>query len=136
MKARLVREQGGFTLPEMVVSMVIMMVVLFALYSSFDMSIMVFSFCNNDVEATENARLGLERMEREIRAAYPVDRTDPDKRYLFFSANGSTNLSNDPPPKAMPTATQITFGNDLNGDGKVACATGACEYITYKLNGS
>lgn len=127
------KDERGFTLPEMMVTMVIMIVVMFALYSIFDMSLRVFSLGNNEVEAAENARLGLERMEREIRAAYPVDRTDSDKRYLFFSANGSAT---DPPEATTLSPTQITFGNDLNGDGKVTCAAGACEYITYKLNGS
>lgn len=132
-RGRFSKDERGFTLPEMMVTIVIMIVVLFALYSIFDMSLRVFSLGNNEVEATENARLGLERMEREIRAAYPVDRTDPDKRYLFFSADGSAA---DPPEATGLSATQITFGNDLNGDGKVTCPGGACEYITYKLDGS
>lgn len=132
---RLVKEEAGFTLVEMMVTMVIMIVVLFALYSIFDMSIRVFKFGNDKVEATTNARLGLEKMEREIRAAYPMDRNVPSKRYLFFSANGS--VAN--PPAAMPTGSQITFGNELGtpGDGRVTCVSGStCEYITYKLSGS
>jgi len=52
----------------------IMIVVLFALYSIFDMGIRVFSFGNDKIEATEQARLGMEKMTREIRAAYPVDK--------------------------------------------------------------
>jgi prepilin-type N-terminal cleavage/methylation domain-containing protein len=133
-RERFLREERGFTLPEMMVTMVIMIVVLFALYSIFDASMRVFSFGNNEVEAVENARIGLEKMEREIRAAYPIDRNDPDKRYLFFNANGSTG----DPPRAMPTATQITFGNDLGaGNGKIECPNAAnCEYITYRLSRS
>ena len=87
-----------------------MMVVFFALYSIFDMSIRIFSFGNNKVEAVESARLGLERMEREIRAAYPVG----SDGHLFFSANG---LAPSNPPQAMPTQTQITFGNELGAEG-------------------
>ena len=71
-KARFLKEERGFTLSEMMVTIVIMMVVFFALYSVFDMSVRIFSFGSNKVEAVESARLGLERMEREIRAAYPV----------------------------------------------------------------
>ncbi len=52
-----------------------MIVVLSALYSVFDMSLRVFSFGNDKVEAVESARVGMEKMEREIRAAYPVDST-------------------------------------------------------------
>lgn len=129
---RLVKEEAGFTLVEMMVTMVIMIVVLFALYSIFDMSIRVFKFGNDKVEATTNARLGLEKMEREIRAAYPMDRNVPSKRYLFFSANGAVS----DPPESMPTTAQITFGNELGtpGDGRVTCVSDStCEYITYKL---
>src|SRR5829696_6042535 len=122
----------------MLVTIVIMMVVFFALYSVFDMSVRVFTVGSNKVEAIESARLGLERMEREIRAAYPVDASDPDP-YLFFSANGSP--SNPPAmgsPADLPWPTQITFGNELGaegqGDGKIDCPDDEnCEYITYKL---
>lgn len=126
-------DESGFTLPETLVTIMIMIVVLFALYSIFDMSIRVFTYGNAKTEAVENARLGIEKMEREIRAAYPVDRAVDTSRYLFFSANGTTSS----PPKAMPTATQITFGNDLDGDGKVTCPNTAnkCEYITYRQDG-
>jgi len=130
-KARFLKEEGGFSLPEMLVTIVIMMVVFFALYSVFDMSVRIFSFGSNKVEAVESARLGLERMEREIRAAYPID----SNSYLFFNADGSDgSVSN--PPQAMPSQTQITFGNELGaegeGDGAIECGD-PCEYITYKL---
>jgi prepilin-type N-terminal cleavage/methylation domain-containing protein len=127
-KARFLEEERGFTLSEMLVTIVIMMVVFFALYSVFDMSVRIFMFGSNKVEAVESARLGLERMEREIRAAYPV----ASDSHLFFSANGSTTN----PPQAMPAANQITFGNELGaegeGDGTIECGA-PCEYITYKL---
>ena len=51
----------------MMVTVLVMIVVMFALYSIFDMGLRVFSFGNNNVEATESARLGLEKMEREIK---------------------------------------------------------------------
>jgi prepilin-type N-terminal cleavage/methylation domain-containing protein len=129
-KVRFLKEERGFTLSEMLVTIVIMMVVIFALYSVFDMSVRIFMLGSNKVEAVESARLGLERMEREIRAAYPV----ASDSHLFFSANGSTTN----PPQAMPSQTQITFGNELGaegeGDGKIDCpAPDNCEYITYKL---
>lgn len=112
----LVRGEGGFTLPEVLVTIMIMLTVLFALYSIFDMSIRVFSFGNDKVEATENARLGLEKMEREIRAASPYNK-----------AGGNTTL--------FPSfsSDSITFGNDLNGNRTVEPAT---EQITYALSGN
>ena len=135
-KERFLREERGFTLTEMMVTIVIWIVMLFALYSIFDMSLRVFSYGNNKVEAMESARLGLEKMEREIRAAYPVDSNDPNNQHLFFIANG-TDLTL--PPPAMPTATQITFGNEIGaagaGNKKIECPDADnCEYITYKLS--
>ena len=135
-RERFVEGEAGFSLPEMLVTVIIMAIVLFALGSIFDMSVRIFSVGNNKVEAVESARIGMEKMEREIRAAYPVDASDPD-RYLFFSANG-VDLSN--PPEAMPTPTQITFGNELStvgeaGYGQIECPDADnCEYITYKLS--
>lgn len=132
MRGRLLKEQGGFTLAETLVTTMIMIVVLFALYGIFDMSLRIYDFGNDKVEATQNARLGLEKMEREIRAAYQVNgaASTGSQRYRFFSANGTTTS----PPAQMPTAAQITFGNELgsSGDGKIQCGS-PCEYITYKL---
>ena len=118
---------------EMMITVLVMVPVLMALYSIFDMSVRASMVGNNKTEAVESARLGLEKMEREIRAAYPVDASVvPAQRVLFFSANGASP----PAAAAMPTASQITFGNELGaegaGDGKILCGT-PCEYITYKL---
>ncbi len=113
MRERLLKDEGGFTLPEMLVTLMIMITVLFALYSIFDMSLRVFSFGNDKTEAVENARLGLERMEREIRAAYPQNKTasPPNNTLLTGWASDS-----------------ITFGNDLNGNRVVDTD----EVITYR----
>jgi prepilin-type N-terminal cleavage/methylation domain-containing protein len=66
-------DESGFTLPEVLVAMTMMVTVLFALYALFDTSVRIFRYGGDELEALENARLGLERMEREIRAAYPHD---------------------------------------------------------------
>jgi prepilin-type N-terminal cleavage/methylation domain-containing protein len=119
-KKQLLWEESGFTLVEVLVTTMLMLVVLFALYSIFDMSMRVFSFGNDKVEAVENARLGLEKMEREIRAAYPYDKTDASTTndYLF--------------PAAGFTSSSITFGNERNGNYRVDSGT---EQITYSLSG-
>ena len=65
--------EGGFTLAEVLVAMTMMVTVLFALYAIFDTSVRIFRQGNDELEALESARLGLGRMEREIRAAYPHD---------------------------------------------------------------
>jgi prepilin-type N-terminal cleavage/methylation domain-containing protein len=117
-KERFLREERGFSLPEMMTTIVIMTVVFLALHSIFDMSLRVISFGNNKVEAVENARLGLEKMEREIRQAYAFDR-----------ANGNTLRFE------TWTPTEIRFGNDLDGSMAIECpnATGQCEKIGYQI---
>ena len=119
-EARLLREEKGFTLPEVLVSIIVMTAALFALYSIFDMGLRVFAVGNDKVEAVENARLGLEKMQRELRAAYPYDKSDTatTNDYLF--------------PAGGFTSNSVTFGNDLNGDYRVDSGT---EQITYSLSG-
>ena len=51
LKARFLKGERGFSLPEMMVTIVIMIVVFFALYSVFDMSVRIFMFGSNKVEA-------------------------------------------------------------------------------------
>ncbi len=119
MREKLLRDESGFTLAEVMVTMMLMLVVMFALYSIFDMSIRVFTFGNDKTEAVENARLGLEKMEREIRAAYPQDKV----------AGNTTLLTS-------WTANSIAFGNDLDGNRKIECLVGGsppCETISYDV---
>ena len=134
LRQRFSKDERGFTLTEMLVTIIIMGVVLSALGSILDMSLRAFSFGNNKVEAVESARVGMEKMEREIRGAYRYD-SSTSKNYLFFTtASPGTALA--VPPTAV---TEITFGNDLGapgaaGTGKIECGTpDDCEYITYKL---
>ena len=127
---KVLKNEGGFTLPEVLVATTMMVVVLFALYSIFDMSIRVFSFGNDKVEAVENARLGLERMEREIRAAYPYDKAN-GQDHLFWSPGY-------PATGEIPPSDRISFGNDLDGNRKIECPpppapSSACETITYDV---
>lgn len=121
MKGKVLGRQDGFTLPEMMVTIVIMVTVLLSLYSVFDTSIRVFSLGNDRVEAVENGRLGLERMARELRAAYPYDKPNGQPHLFWGSAN--------PTAGAMPTSGTVTFGNDANGNRKVDPE----EQITYGL---
>jgi prepilin-type N-terminal cleavage/methylation domain-containing protein len=118
---RLLREEKGFSLVEVMVTMLIMIIVLFALYSIFDMSIKTYSFGNSKAEAMENARLGMDKMEREIRQAYAFDK-----------ANGNNQL--------FPTwdENQLEFGNDLDGSTAVECPNvdEDCEIISYTLDGN
>ena len=113
--------EEGFTLPEVLVAMVMMSAVLFALYAMFDASVRVFGVGQDRAEAAQTARLGLARMEREIRAAYPQNRANGDETLL-----------------ADFTEERLTFGNDLNGNRRTLNpATGepdGRERISYTLD--
>jgi type II secretory pathway component PulJ len=122
---RLWKEEEGFTLVEVLVAATMMFAVLFALYSVFDVSVRAFGYSGDRLEAVENGRLAMGKMEREIRAAHPYDLTsDPQKRYLFLNPNDTTK-------PAVPTATRIVFGNEIGGDRRI----GASEVIGYYLSG-
>lgn len=123
---RFLREDGGFTLAELMVTMMLMLTVMFALYSIFDMSLRVFSFGNDKTEAVENARLGLEKMERELRAAYPYNKLDSD------TANDNVIYGYTPSSAITPNPSgSVTFFNDLDAD----YMEDASERITYSLSG-
>jgi type II secretory pathway pseudopilin PulG len=113
-KERFLREERGFSLPEMMTTILIMIVVFFALHSIFDMSIKVFSYGNSKAEAMENARAELEKMEREIRQA--------DGDALIFETWDES---------------AIRFGNDLDGNGVIQCPNTdpdpQCEKIGYEV---
>ena len=118
---RLSGRQEGFTLPEALVAMVRTAAVLLALYAVFDASVRVFGAARGNAEAAQAARLGLARMEREIRAAYPRDRAGGDATLL-------ANFGEE----------RLDFGNDLNGNCKTFDpATGLVEPgegISYTLD--
>lgn len=133
MNRRFLGEENGFTLPELLVTMMMMLTVMFALYSIFDMGIRVFAFGNDKVEAVESARIGLDKMAREMRAGYPSDPVNA-KTNLFWNAGA-------PGSGVMPpTSGPITFGNDLSGNRRIYnSVTGDLdtgEQITYQLNGT
>jgi type II secretory pathway component PulJ len=132
MRWRLLREEEGFTLAEMMVTMLVMITVMFALYSIFDMSVRVYGVGNDKVEAAENARIGMDKIARELRAAYPANKAG-GKTQLFWSPGSCLT-------GVMPTGTQVTFGNDFNGNRMICNATTGLmdsgEEITYSLSGS
>jgi len=141
LRARFIKDERGFSLPEMIVTILIMMVVLIALSGIFDMSLKVFSFGNNKVEAVESARVGMEKMEREIRQAYKFN-SAASQTHLFFTTASPTTALTLPAPDAAGrvVVNQLTFGNDLPGvpdagNSVIQCGS-PCEYITYKLTTS
>ena len=133
LKRQLLAEEKGFTLTEVLVTMMMMIVVLFALYSIFDMGMRVFSFGNNKVEAVENARLGLDKMEREMRAAYPYNKVT-DNNQLFWVYNSPTTPQVPPNTPTAPATIPgpVTFGNNLNNNFQIL-GDEATESISYYL---
>ena len=119
MRRRAGREDG-FTLPEALVAVVMTAAVLLALYAVFDASVRHFAAARGNAEAAQAARLGLARMEREIRAAYPRDKAGGDATLL-------TNFGEE----------RLAFGNDLDGNRTTLNpATGLAdskERISYTL---
>ncbi len=110
MRWRLLRDERGFTLAEMTVTMMVMIIVMFGLYSIFDMSMRVYGVGNDKVEATQNARMGLDKISREATRRLPREqsrRQDPtvlgSRRLLDGGhADGSTGhirerLQREPP---------------------------------------
>ena len=129
-------EEEGFTLTEVLVTMVIMIVVLFALYSIFDMSLRVFSFGNNKVEAVENARLGLDKMEREMRAAYPYNQpSNQNQLFWVYNAPATAQVPPNDPTAPGTIPGPVTFGNNLNVSNTNYQIAGdeATESISYYL---
>jgi type II secretion system protein J len=122
LRMRLLKDESGFTLTEILVTTIMMVVVFFALYSVMDMSLKAFTYGNNKVEAVETSRAALEKMEREIRQAYPYNR--PSDMHMFDRHD----------------ATEIRFGNDLDGNRDIACPNTSvpakCEKIGYRVNGN
>jgi type II secretory pathway component PulJ len=117
--------EAGFTLVEVLVAASMMFTVLFALYAVFDVSVRAFGYGGDRVEAVGNARLAMDRMEREIRAAYPYGgTTNPPKRHLLLDQLNPTKA-------AVPTPTRLAFGNETTGDRKI----GSSEVIGYYLSG-
>jgi len=114
LRGRLVEDESGFTLSELLVTMLMMLTVMFALYSIFDMGIRIFRFGNDELEAVENARLGLEKMEREIRGAYPYSDSDD----VLIKTAG---------------LHEIRFGNNTDDLPGVTIPN---EEIVYRLSGS
>jgi len=108
---RKVEGEAGFTLPEALVAMVLTAAVIFAFYAVFDAGVRGFAAGRDRAEAAQAARLGLARMERKIRAAYPRDKAAGDATLLADFGE-----------------ERLLVYNDLNGNRRtVDPATGLAE---------
>lgn len=105
-------DERGFTLAEVLVTILLMVLVLFALYSIFDTTLRVLGQGQDGVKAAQDARAALSRMEREIRAA---------NRAVTGGALIDTASSN---------SDQISFCSTLGDEA----SPGACTNISYGVN--
>jgi len=132
---KLASGEQGFTLVEMLVTIVVMMAALLALHSIFDMSLRVFSFGNDKLEAVQNARLGMDRLERELQGAYPVDKTQGHDHLFFAPPDPSAPAL--PPTETAPDGSvfsrSITFGIEGSPPNRRVDDN---EVVTYYLDGS
>lgn len=122
------RREEGFTLVEVLVTIMLLIVVLFSLYSLFDASMRIFSVSNDRVEANQSSRVAMERMERELRMAFPGNLTFSDTsnyRRNLLCASGSPYCS------TTVSANQVAFGNDLNADRNIQNCTSATSCSSY-----
>lgn len=108
------RGSRGFALAELLVALAVAGAILVALTGLLWRGEEAFLVGTARMEAQQDARVALERLGRELRAA------GIDPRGSRF------------PPLASPSATGFTIQNDLNGDGLIA---GNPERITYSLTG-
>jgi type II secretory pathway component PulJ len=139
LRERFLGDERGFTLTEALTSTIIMSFILLALAGLFDASLKVYSFGNNKIEAVESARIGLQKMEREIRQAFQVD-SAASQNQLFFTTGSNPPLAMTLPAGTPKVVDQLTFGNDLGGSPEfgndiIECGS-PCEYITYRLTDS
>lgn len=106
---------GGFILVELLVALAVVGLVLTATVSLLQQGQQGYLLGVAGLEAQQSARVGLQRMAREIRNA------------------GFDPVGAGFPPVVDPTAASLTLQNDLNGNGMID-ARG--ETITYLLRGA
>ncbi|AHY47279.1 Hypothetical Protein RradSPS_1996 [Rubrobacter radiotolerans] len=130
-------DEAGFTLIEALVSTVVMLAVLFALYAFFDAGVRLVGTGEDRTEASAASRLALQRIERELKAASPYDPSDAGRDHLFFRYES-------PETPTLPGERSIAFGNDLDGRcGLREVSGGGCsekanakELVAFYVNGS
>ena len=111
------RRNPGFTLIEVLISLVIGMVVLAALYAVFTIQNKNFAKQEQIAEMQQIARIAMDSTAREITmAGYDPNQTTP--------ANAGITAT---------SATSLSFTSDLNGDGDTEDAN---ESVTYAFDGA
>jgi type IV pilus assembly protein PilW len=119
-------DQRGFTLAELLVAMAAMGFILTGSLTLMISGNQTYATGSNQIEAQQAARVGLERMVREIRGAgyNPTGLSCPPTNNCPIVGS---------PGFGSPDATGLRIQSDLNGDGAFA---GAGEAIAYTKNGT
>jgi type IV pilus assembly protein PilW len=122
----------GFTIVELLISMMVGLLILFAVYETFTVHNRQFKTQELSVEMLQNARVGLDFIVRELRMAgyNPAD--------TLNLCTGTNTAANSPCVGITSiAANSISFTADLNGNGNLtADDTNPDENITYDINNS
>jgi prepilin-type N-terminal cleavage/methylation domain-containing protein len=113
---KVIRDQSGFTLMEMLISAAVFAIVLTAVYLMLITNQVTYARGENKVEIQQNGRVAMRRIAREIRmAGY-----DPASAIPAQASQTAVQVAN---------ANTITFIVDLDGDD-------VSDQITYRLQGN
>jgi prepilin-type N-terminal cleavage/methylation domain-containing protein len=121
----------GFTLVEMLVASIILAIILAVTMSVVVATNKVVSNSRDAQDLTEQARIAMNRMARELRQARDITAvTNPG-----VSSTLTASPSYTPLPTYNPNAdTSLTFESDFNGDGNIDPTGPDPEVVTYKFD--
>lgn len=113
---KIIRNQRGFTLLEVLISSAVSVIVLAAIYLMLMTNQVTYARGENKVEIQQNARVAMRRMAREVR----MSGYDPGSAIPAQASQAAIQVAN---------ANMITFIADLGGDD-------VSDRITYRLQGN
>lgn len=126
MRLRGRRDDAGFTLVEMLVSMVLLTIVITTALQVVLVTSRVVNTSRNSQDLTEEARIALNRMSRELRQASAITAvTNPGTSPTLTTSYATYNPAAD---------TSLTFQSDFNGNGTIEPTAPDPEVVTYKFD--
>ncbi|KKQ90293.1 MAG: hypothetical protein UT15_C0016G0005 [Berkelbacteria bacterium GW2011_GWA1_39_10] len=133
-KFKIKKQKNGFTLVEILTVVFLATLIIIAAYTVFVMSYKSYQKNTANSELTQNARIALERMSREIRQAVSIETTLPIDPSAGTPASelkfqDGHDFWPTPIPSSSPTPTPTPSAS-------VSPSTGKIQYITYYLSGT